>query len=155
MVKPCLFFCLWQVMKCVSLSDLESCAPKNSKKAPRGANRRTIWQGKEERSLKNKLIPGSLSTNSYRLALCSITGYKPLDEVKCGPKPRLYFFFFESWSFALNYKWGEETNLQLIWGKRHWWGLGWSWIWLGSANGMGSFEQIYSYSQGEVFLSVN
>lgn len=83
-------------MKYVSLSDLESCAPKNSKKVPRGANRRTIWQGEEEHSLKNKLIPGSLSTNSYRLTLCSITGYKSLDEVKCGPIPRLYFLFWKS-----------------------------------------------------------
>lgn len=81
-------------MKCVSLSDLERCAPKNSKKAPRGTNRRIVWQGKEEHSLKNELIPASLSTRSHRLTLCSITRYKPLDKAKCGPVSRLCVPFF-------------------------------------------------------------
>lgn len=79
-------------MKDVSLSDLESLAPKNSKKVPRGANR-TVWQGKEEHSLKNKLIPGSLSTDSYRLTLCSVTRYRPLDNVNVG-QCHIYIFFF-------------------------------------------------------------
>lgn len=57
--KTVFIFCLWQVMKDVSLSDLESGAPKNSKKEPRGTSR-TICQGEEAHSLKNKLILGSV-----------------------------------------------------------------------------------------------
>lgn len=94
-VKLCLLFCLWQVMKDVSLSDLESLAPKNSKNVPRAANR-TIWRRKEEHSLKNKLIPGSLSTRSYGLTLCSVMRSRPLDNVKCGPMSHLYFLFWKS-----------------------------------------------------------
>ena len=37
-------------MKDVSLSDLESCVPKNSKRVPGGGKRRTGWRGREGHS---------------------------------------------------------------------------------------------------------
>lgn len=96
-VKLCLFFCLWQVMKDVSLSDLESCAPKNSKKVPRGMKRRTASWGQEEPSLKNKLFLGSLSTDSCRLTWCSITKYKPLILLNGGQCHTYIFSFGKAW----------------------------------------------------------
>lgn len=69
-------------MKDVSSSNLKSNAPEDSEKEPTGAER-TIGhvnkRGKNQ-SLKNKLILGLLSANSYKLSIHNIRRHKPVYE---------------------------------------------------------------------------
>lgn len=116
-VKLGLCFCLWQVMKGVSLSDLESHAPKNSKKVPRGAERRTIWRGREGHSGKNKLALDALSANSYRPTLCSFTRQELLDNGECGLMPHLHSLLWKGKASLYIINGGEEINLKSNWEK--------------------------------------